>query len=167
MQLHAYYWPPKGLVSWWYPQHAIFWSTKSFSASSSERGAYFVSLQNVLQRESSRGYAALHACCKQLQLNFQDKYPDIPSLNNAFVLQSQDVDRISQCLLPPDCAHLTPLKTTGDGNCLYRWVWHACLGFSTNMSTRYISGQWYILAMQYPRKPQTTVCTISIVLFVV
>ena len=26
---------------------------------------------------------------KQLQLNFQDKYPDIPSLNSAFVLQSR------------------------------------------------------------------------------
>ena len=92
----------------------------SLTALSSERVSYFVSLQNLLQRESSKGYAALHACCKHLQSDFEDKYPNIPSLDNISMLQNRDVDQVSQCLLPPDCTHLIPLKTIGDGNCLYR-----------------------------------------------
>ena len=43
------------------------------SALSSERVSYFESLQNLLQRESSKGYAALCACCERLQSDFEDK----------------------------------------------------------------------------------------------
>ena len=89
------------------------------SALSSERVSYFASPQN-LQRESSKGHAALRACCERLQSDFEDKYPNIPSLDNISMLRNQDVDQVSQCLLPPDCTHLIPLKTIGDGNCLYR-----------------------------------------------
>ena len=78
-------------------------------ALSSERITYLVSIQKDLQRECSKGYAAVHASCKQFHSSLQGNYPDIPSLDDASALQGLNVDEISHNLLPPDSKHFRKL----------------------------------------------------------
>ena len=79
-----------------------------------------------LRREASHGYDALATSCSELQ-SLISHYPEVPFLKNISKLNSQIEDNHSKAFLPGSCKHLTPLTTTADGNCLYRYVVYTIL----------------------------------------
>ena len=75
-----------------------------------------------LRKEASHGYDALAASCSQLQSLILSHYAEVPLLKDTSQFNNHNEDSHSKAFLPGSCKHLTPLTTTADGNCLYRYV---------------------------------------------
>ena len=87
-----------------------------------ERVKFFTNLLKCMEKAASQGYSSLLACCQEKQLLFKQKYPQLPHMADANVLQELPKDSRSAKLLPFEWRHVTPLMCYGDGNCLYRYA---------------------------------------------
>ena len=74
-----------------------------------------------LRKEASHGYDALATSCLQLQ-SLISHCAEVPLLKDVSKLNNRIEDSHSKAFLPGSWKHLTPLTTTADGNCLYRYA---------------------------------------------
>ena len=88
---------------------------------------FFESQREKLEEAArgTEGYGRLSSSCANAQRLIDQKYPELPQMNTVSTLQSLPVDRYSKTLLPPEWKHVTPLQCIGDGNCLYRYLYHS------------------------------------------
>ena len=94
------------------------------SFADTKRREFFHRHLENLSIAASQGYDALAASSKELQPLITSSYPHVPLLKDVSVLLNLKEDRHSKSLLPRDCVHLMPIKTVGDGNCLYRYMYN-------------------------------------------
>lgn len=90
-------------------------------SSTESRREFFDRWLAKLRKEASHGYDALATSCSELQ-SLISHYAEVPLLKDISKLNTRNEDSHSKAFLPGSCKHLTPLTTTADGNCLYRYV---------------------------------------------
>lgn len=68
------------------------------------------------------GTATCFLAVKKIRDLFKQKYPQLPYMADAGILEQLPIDARSTQLLPSEWRHVTPLTCYGDGNCLYRYA---------------------------------------------
>lgn len=67
-------------------------------------------------RDDFRKYFAL---CEQLEKRWSDPKWNVEEVDFSIHFKSHQVDRISRNIIPPKYGDLVPIRTKGDGNCLF------------------------------------------------
>ena len=102
-------------------------------------GFFYTCLQKVAA-SSKAGYDALQKTCKSVQMQTNLLYPDVPINSTRVKAQHDNIHEYSAKIIPaPYKSVCTPLKSTGDGNCLYRYICRIlCTRIMIKLHPRYL-----------------------------
>ena len=90
-----------------------------------ERSPFFLRVLQELKEAGKNGYGELQAKCYKLETTIASQYPSLPFMDVNQLLHLPQ-DRYSKRLMPSDVRDMIPLKSVGDGNCLYRLIPYSC-----------------------------------------
>ena len=88
------------------------------------REIFFEETLTGLHRVAHEGYPALKGHCRNTLTSIDRADPALPAFVDISALQTLEQDSYTKTLVPSDVPEsLVPLKCSGDGNCLFRYIY--------------------------------------------